>query len=281
MSAGVLLMAYGSPESPLQMRAFLEEVFRPRAVSESTVRDFQARYRLFGGRSPLLEISNRQAEALEKLLHLPVRVGMRHWRPFIRDAVKDLGEPIVGLPLAPQYSRFSVEKYLGALDAATSAHVLPIRSWHRQPKFLEAWAERIREGLQRHRPDAVLFTAHSVPEEAGDPYAQHLRETVEGIRALVPETGSELAYQSASSAPLKWLGPDVDSKLRELKLTGVEKVMAAPVSFVSDHAEVLYDLDHLHRVSAKKLGMTLVRCESLNDHPLLIQALAEVVRGVL
>ena len=281
MSVAVLLIAYGSPDSPEQMREFLEEVFHPRPVPETTVREFQQRYRLFGGRSPLLEMSNLQAKALEKLLHLEVRVGMRHWRPFIRDAVKGLGEPIVGLPLAPQYSRFSVEKYLSTLLAATSARVIPIRSWHRQPEFLAAWADRIQAGLRHHRPDAVLFTAHSVPEEEGDPYPRHLRETIEGIRTLLPEAGGELAYQSASSAPLKWLGPDVDSKLREMKAAGVEKVMAAPVSFISDHAEVLYDLDHLHRGSAQKLGMTLVRCESLNAHPLLIQALAEVVRGAL
>jgi ferrochelatase len=281
MSAGVLLMSYGSPESPEEMRAFLEEIFRPRAVREATVREFQERYRLFGGRSPLLEISQRQAEALARKTGLEVRVGMLHWHPFIRDAVKDLGEPIVGVPLAPQYSRFSAQKYLDALRAATRARVIPIRSWHRQRGFLEAWADRIHTGLRHHRPDAILFTAHSVPEEEGDPYPEQLRETIEGIRALLPEAIGEFAYQSASSAPLKWRGPDVDAKLKEMKAAGVEKVMAAPIGFVSDHAEVLYDLDHLHRASAEKLGMKLVRCESLNDHPLLIEALAEVVRGVL
>src|SRR4030095_4416280 len=143
------------------------------------------------------------------------------------------------------------------------------------------WADRIHSGLRHHRPDAILFTAHSVPEEEGDPYPQQLRETIEGIRVLLPEAAGEFAYQSASSAPLKWRGPDCDSKLLEMKAAGVEKVMAAPIGFVSDHAEVLYDLDHLHRGSAQKLGMTLVRCESLNDHPLLIRALAEVVRGAL
>jgi ferrochelatase len=167
------------------------------------------------------------------------------------------------------------------LRAAASTRVIPIRSWHRQREFLEAWADRIHSGLRHHRPDAILFTAHSVPEEEGDPYPQQLRETIEGIQVLLPEAAGEFAYQSASSAPLKWRGADVDSKLKEMKAAGVEKVMAAPIGFVSDHAEVLYDLDHLHRESAQKLGMTLVRCESLNDHPLLIRALAEVVRGAL
>jgi ferrochelatase len=281
MSAAVLLMAYGSPDSPEQMGEFLQGVFRGRPVSEATVREFQERYRLFGGRSPLAEISQRQARALEALLRMPVRVGMRHWRPTIREAAKDLGDPIVGLALAPQYSRFSVGEYHRALEEAASSRLILVESWHRQPKFLEAWAERIRAGLDRHAPDVLLFTAHSVPEDPSDPYALQLQETVQGILPLIPTVRWEFAYQSASSAPLKWLGPDVDARLQELHGEGHRKVMAAPVSFISDHAEVLYDLDHLHRRFAETLGMVLTRCESLNDHPLLIQALADVVREAL
>ena len=281
MSAAVLLMAYGSPDSPDQMGEFLQDVFRGRPVPEATVREFQDRYRLFGGRSPLLDISRRQAQTLEKLLSIPVRVGMRHWRPTIREAAQDLGDPIVGLSLAPQYSRFSVGEYHHALQQATSARLILVDSWHTQPKFLQAWAERIRAGLQRDAPDVLLFTAHSVPEDPADPYARQLQETVQGILPLLPEVAWEFAYQSASSAPLKWLGPDVDTRLKELSNRGARNVMAAPVSFISDHAEVLYDLDHLHRRSAEALGMRLTRCESLNDHPLLIGALADVVREVL
>jgi len=281
MSAAVLLMAYGSPDSPEQMGEFLRDVFRGRPVPPATVAEFQERYRLFGGRSPLSDISMRQASSLESQLGIPVRVGMRHWHPRIRDAARDLGDPIVGLSLAPQYSRFSVGEYHHALQEATSARLILVSSWHRQPKFLAAWAERIRAGLDRDAPDVLLFTAHSVPEDPADPYALHLQETVQGILPLIPEVRWEFAYQSASSAPLKWLGPDVDTRLKELRDRGIHKVMAAPVSFVSDHAEVLYDLDHLHRRSAQGLGMTLTRCESLNDHPLLIGALADVVREVL
>jgi len=281
VSAAVLLMAYGSPDSPEQMGEFLQDVFRGRPVSEATVAEFQARYRLFGGRSPLAEISQRQARALEGLLGIPVRVGMRHWRPTIRAAAKDLGDPIVGLALAPQYSRYSVGEYHHALKEAASSRLILVECWHRQPKFLEAWAERIRAGLDRHTPDVLLFTAHSVPEDPADPYALHLQETVQGILPLIPAVRWEFAYQSASSAPLPWLGPDVDTRLKELRDQGHRKVMAAPVSFISDHAEVLYDLDHLHRRFAKTQDMALTRCESLNDHPLLIEALADVVREAL
>ena len=281
MGASVLLMAYGGVGSVDQMADFLKNIFRGRPVPEATVREFQERYRLFGGRSPLLEISKRQAEALERLLGIPVRVGMRHWHPFIADVVRGMSGPIVGLSLAPQYSLFSVGEYQRALKAAFAGPIINVDHWHLQPGFLEAWADRIRAGLERHRPDALLFTAHSVPEDPGDPYTRHLEETREGILPLIPAVRSDFAYQSASSAPLRWLGPDVDTKLKELRGRGIRTVMAAPISFLCDHAEVLYDLDHLHRKSAEDLGMTLTRCESLNDHPLLIQALAAVVREAL
>lgn len=281
MSVSVLLMAYGSPDSPEQMGDFLRDVFRGRPVPEKTVIEFQERYRLFGGRSPLLEISRRQAEALAKLLGFPVRVGMRHWHPTIREAVEGMEGTLLGLSLAPQFSRFSVGEYHRALKEATPAPLILIESWHTRPKFLDAWADRILAGLAAHKPDALLFTAHSVPEDPADPYARHVQETVRGILSRIPEMLWSFAYQSASSAPLKWLGPDVDSRLKELHAAGARKVMAAPVSFVSDHAEVLYDLDHLHRGSAEAMGIVLTRCESLNDHPLLLEALAEVVREAL
>ena len=282
MNPAVLLMAYGSPESIDQMGDFLRGVFRGRPVSDATVREFQERYRLFGGRSPLAEISSRQAAALEKALGIPVRVGMRHWRPGIAEAAAGLGDPLVGLALAPQYSRFSVGEYQHALRAAgLPARLILIDSWHMRPAFLEAWADRIRQGLAKDAPDVLLFTAHSVPEDPDDPYATQLQETIQGILPLLPGVPWAFAYQSASSAPLKWLGPDVDTQLEALRSAGARKVMAAPISFISDHAEVLYDLDHLHRRSAERLGMVLSRCASLNDHPRLIQALAETVREAL
>ncbi len=281
MKPAVLLMSYGSPDTLDRMEEYLRHVLRGRPVPDETVQTFQERYRTFGGKSPLLEISRRQAAALQSLLGIPVRVGMRHWHPFIAEAVAGLGDPIVGLALAPQFSRFSVGEYHRALREATSSRIIAIDHWHLQPKFLDAWADRIASGLKRVGPDAVLFTAHSVPEDPEDPYARQLRETIEGILPRIPKVRWDFAYQSASSAPVPWLGPDVEAKLKELRAAGVRSVLAAPIGFVSDHAEVLYDLDHLHRRSALDLGMTLGRAESLNDHPLLIQALADVVRGVL
>lgn len=280
-SNSVLLMAYGSPESVDQMAPYLKNVMKGRPASPAMVREFQERYRSFGGCSPLLQISRRQAEALEKKLGIPVRVGMRYWHPYIADVVGGLQGRIIGLCLAPQHSKASVAGYLKAFRAAASGPVTEIPYWHRQPKFLAAWADRIRAGLEQHRPEVLLFTAHSVPEDAEDPYPGHLQETIDGILPDIPAIPWHFAYQSASSAPLKWLGPDVDQKLGELAAAGVTRVMAAPISFVSDHAEVLFDLDQLHKESAEKMGITLTRCASLNDHPLLIQALADTVCEVL
>jgi ferrochelatase len=257
------------------MGEFLRGIFK-RPVSEEMVRAFQERYKTFGGRSPLLDISKRQAAALEKALGLPVRVGMRNWHPCIADAVKGLGDPIIGISLAPQYSPHSVSKNFEALHAA-APNVIEIRSWHRQPKFLEAWAERIYSGVAEHDPEILVFTAHSIPEKDAEPYPTHLRETIDGItRVNLPW---EFAYQSASPAPgIQWLGPDLDSKLAELK---GKRVLLAPIGFVSDHAEILYDLDVLAKQTAERYGITLSRCRMLNDHPKLIEALAAAVREVL
>src|SRR5262245_36242415 len=174
MISSVLLMAYGSPDSPEQMGEFLRGVFRGREVPEATVAEFQARYRLFGGRSPILDISRRQASHLQRRVGCPVAVGMRHWHPFIREAVAGMKGPILGLPLAPQYSRFSVGEYHQALRAATGESLVLVDRWHQEPGLLDAWADRIRDGIRRDRPDLVLFTAHSVPEDPGDPYARHV-----------------------------------------------------------------------------------------------------------
>jgi ferrochelatase len=268
-------MSYGTPESLDQMGEFLRNIFG-RPAPEEMVRAFQERYRTFGGRSPLLDIARRQAAALEKRLGWPVRVGMRHWRPFIGEAVAGLGDPIVGVSLAAQYSPASVGKNFEALRAAAaSARVIEVREYHLQPAFIEAWVERVRAGKAEHRPDAVLYTAHSVPEEGAEPYPTQLRETIERIGIE-----GEFAYQSAGPGPRRWLGPDVDSKLRELHARGVRRVLAAPVGFVSDHAEILYDLDRLHRKTAEGLGMYWARTPMLNDDPRLIEAIEGRIRSI-
>jgi len=274
----VLLMAHGTPDSLDQMEEYLRIVMTHRPPTPEFVREMRRRYESFGGRSPLTEICTRQAAALQKLLGWPVRVGMRTWHPFIRDQAPRLeGEPLIGLPLAPHFSKVSVGAYQAALRAAApNRRLAPVESWQLEPALIELWARRIRDKL---RPGAtLLFTAHSVPVADGDPYPEQVRETARAVAARLSDVKWDLAWQSRSPAPGRWLEPDVDSKLASL---GAREVLVAPIGFLCDHAEILYDLDVLHRETARRLGIAFERCEMPNDDPLLIDALAAVARKAI
>ncbi len=271
MSDAVVLMAYGSPSRPEDMRPYLEDVRRGRPVSDEAVEELAERYRRIGGRSPLDEVTEAQRAALEQELGLPVFVGMKHWRPRIAEAVDAaLGggaARIVGLVLAPHYSRLSVGDYRERLESAVAgrAELELIESWHDHPGFLDALAERVRG------TDAwVVFTAHSLPARIladGDPYREQLLET---SRLVAERAGLEhwsFAFQSTSSTGEAWLGNP----------SGIRRVLVAPIGFVSDHLEILWDLDIEARERAEELGLELARIESLNDDPAFVRALAELV----
>ena len=281
MSDAVLLMAYGSPSGPEDVRPYLEDVRGGRPVSDEAVEELAERYRRIGGRSPLDDVTEAQRAALERELGVPVFVGMKHWQPRIAEAVESAlaggATRIVGLVLAPHYSRLSIGEYRERLDAAAAgrAEVVLVESWHDQPGFLDVVADRVRG------TDAwVVFTAHSLPErilDEGDPYREQLHET---SRLVAERAGLErwsFAFQSASATGESWLGPDVLDELDRLHEAGVEKVLVAPVGFVSDHLEILWDLDVEARERAGQLGLELDRIESLNDDPAFVHALAELV----
>jgi ferrochelatase len=281
----VVLMAYGSPSSPEEIRPYLEDVRAGRPVSDEAVVELAERYRRIGGRSPLDEVTEAQRAALERVLALPVFVGMKHWRPRIAEAVEAaLGAGacrIVGLVLAPHYSSMSVGEYRARLEQAVTrrAELVLIESWHDEPAFLDVLAGRVRG------TDAwVVFTAHSLPERivvAGDPYQEQLLET---SRLVAERAGLErwsFAFQSASPTGEPWLGPDVLDELERLHREGVRNVLVAPVGFVSDHLEILWDLDVQAREKAQALGLELARTASLNDDPAFVRALAEIVRKAL
>ncbi|HYE97596.1 MAG TPA: ferrochelatase [Planctomycetota bacterium] len=270
MKSGVLLMAHGSPDRPEQMEAFLKHILVRRPPTPEIVAAFQDRYRQIGGRSPLLDITRSQASALQATLERPVYVGMRHWTPTIEEAVakarQDGVERLVGLALAPQYAAVSVGAYEAKL-AATGMPYVMVKSWHLEPGLLEYWREATAGKA------FVLFTAHSIPSDGAEPYPTQLREMVASI-ASGPHA---FAYQSRSVAPVPWLGPEVPEVLPSLK----GRVSVAPVGFVSDHVEILYDLDILHRRQAEAQGLEWDRLPMPNDHPLLVQALASAARKVL
>ncbi|MBA2360727.1 MAG: ferrochelatase [Actinobacteria bacterium] len=278
-------MAYGSPERPEDIRPYLEDIREGKPVSDSAVEELTERYRRIGGRSPLDEVTERQRAALEGELGIPVHLGMKHWAPRIADAAERAlaagATRVLGLVLAPHYSKLSIAGYRERLEAGLGgrAGLEFVESWHDHGPFLDVLADRVR-GTDAH----VVFTAHSLPERIlamGDPYEDQLLET---SRLVAERAGLDrwtFAFQSASATGEPWLGPDILDHLDELYARGTRKVMVAPVGFVSDHLEILWDLDVEAREKAAELGLELDRIESLNDDPAFVQALASLVRDRL
>jgi ferrochelatase len=278
----VVLMAYGSPSELEDIRPYLEDIRSGRPVSDEAVEELTERYRRIGGRSPLDNVTERQRAALERELRLPVFVGMKHWRPRIADAVERAliggGDPIVGLVLAPHYSRLSIDGYRERVEEALNgrADLRFLESWHTHEPYLDVLADRVR-GTEAH----VVFTAHSLPArilDEGDPYRDQLLQT---SRLVAEKAGLEswsFAFQSASPTGDPWLGPDILQELDSLHDRGVENVLVCPIGFVSDHLEILWDIDVEARERAAELGLRLERIDSLNDDPAFIRGLAELVQ---
>ena len=284
MKTAVILMAYGSPDAAEDVPAYFADIRGGRPVSPDAVQELTERYRRIGG-SPLNAITEAQRARLERELGLPVYVGMKHWTPRIPEAaaraIADGAERIVGLVLAPHFSRMSVGGYRARVEQSLdgSVELVFIPSWHDHGPFLDVLAERIR-GTDAH----VLFTAHSLPERAvagGDPYRDQLLETSRLVAERAGVESWSFAFQSASATEEPWLGPDILEELDELHARGVRKVLVAPVGFVSDHLEILWDIDVEARERAAELGVELGRIASLNDDPAFIRALADLVRRAL
>jgi protoporphyrin/coproporphyrin ferrochelatase len=274
-------MAYGSPSRPGEIPAYFADIRGGRPVSPEAVEELTERYRRIGGTSPLNEITERQRAALERELGLPVYVGMKHWTPRIAEAAEQAlaegAERIVGLVLAPHFSRMSVGGYHRQLEEALAgrAELVFIASYHAFEPFIELLAERV-GATDAH----VVFTAHSLPERIladGDPYKEQLLET---SRLVAERAGIEswsFAFQSESPTGEPWLGPDILDELDRLRGEGVQKVLVAPIGFVADHLEIYWDIDVEAREKAAELGLELERTESLNDDPAFIRVLASLV----
>ena len=290
---GVLLLAHGAPDKLEEIPEFLRHVTGGRALPAAIVEEVRRRYSLIGGSSPLLSLTRQQAEALAARLARPVYVGMRNWKPFIAEAVRQVVadgiERMMAIPMAPQNSRTSVGLYRKRLDEAVSEfapnlHVDFVESWHDQRSLIRAFAEQVREGLSRAEAAAggripVIFTAHSVPEETildGDPYDRQVRETMAAVANAAGCGVWRGGYQSQGMTRDRWLGPTVEAQIDELAREGFRHVFLAPIGFLTDHVEILYDIDILFREYARTRGVTLTRAESLNAHPLLIEALAQI-----
>jgi ferrochelatase len=290
----ILLLAHGAPDRLEDIPEFLLNVRGGRKLPEPMVQEIIRRYRLIGGGSPLLRLTSLQAEGLAGLLAHPVYFAMRNWKPFIPDTIRQLSgagiDRVVALCLAPQNSRTSIglyRKYLGDAVAkfAPGVQVDFIESWHDHPGLVEAYRERVAAAIARVETEAggpvpVIFTAHSVPEKTiaeGDPYDQQVRETAWLVAEALGLAGYRLAFQSQGMTAEPWIGPTVESLIDELARAGQHHVLLAPVGFVCDHVEILYDIDVLFRDYGKSKGVTVHRSESLNDSPAFIRALAAIV----
>jgi ferrochelatase len=288
MKTAVVVMAYGSPDRLEDVPAYLDDIRGGRPGRPEVVEELVERYRRVG-LSPLNEITEAQRAGLERELGLPVYAGMKHWEPRIADAAgratRDGAERIVGLVLAPHYSRMSIGGYRERLDAALngSAELEMIESWHDHPPFLDLVAARVR--ASRTNPHThVVFTAHSLPERIladGDPYADQLLETSRLVaeRLGLPPDRWSFAFQSESATGEPWLGPDILPHLEALQDRGVHTVLVAPVGFVADHLEILWDIDVEGSEKALELGVELNRIQSMNDDPRFVAALADLVRS--
>ncbi|MFI5294543.1 MAG: ferrochelatase [Thermodesulfovibrionales bacterium] len=328
---GILLLNLGGPDSLGAVRPFLFNLFsdreiirlgpsfmqKPLAYLISTMRHKKTEgyYRLIGGKSPIFEITNKQARALEKALNeqsvissqldqpstfslqpssFKVFIGMRYWHPSIEATVPEIFHQgikrVIALGLYPHYSIATAGSSFSKMNEVVSrfpVEVFTISSWHDHPLYIESLVEKIQRGMDffhsregvREDNVHVLFSAHSLPKkfiEEGDPYVEQIKGTIDEITKRA-KIEWDLSYQS-KSGPVEWLEPSTDEMIKELAGRGVKNLLVVPISFVSDHIETLYEIDILYKDMAKSLGMRLERAESLNTSPLFISALAEIVK---
>jgi ferrochelatase len=287
-------MAYGTPASPDDVERYYTDIRRGRPPSAEQLQHLQRRYDAIGGTSPLAERTEAQRARLQAALderapgRCTVVLGQKHSSPFIEDAVAELTcrdvRTIVGLVLAPHYSGTSVGEYQRRLAEAAEprgATAVPIESWHLLPEYVDFLAGAVAEARET-LPEAheVLFTAHSLPERVldGDPYPDQLRASATQVARATGLARWSIAWQSAGATPEPWRGPDVLEVIRELGATGrAAGVCVCPQGFVSDHLEVLYDLDVEATQVAEEAGLAFARTRVLNDDPVVIGALADRV----
>lgn len=295
MRTGVVLMTYGSPCDLDDVAAYLTRVRGGREPSEEVLAEFRRRYARIG-MSPLIGITQRQALALQAELgqDFVVRAGMRFSEPSVAEAVAGLvsdgAERVVGVILSPQYSPILMSGYVTSLQAASPVLARCVEAWHLNPAFIDVLASRIRGALSRYTDETrdrvpVLLTAHSLPKRVVDrepEYVEQLQETAHAVAdaADLEPRRWRFVYQSAGHTPEEWLKPDLLDVLPELAREGHKHVLVAPVQFLADHLETLYDIDVAGREQAESAGIAdFVRVDAPNAEPDFIAALASVVRG--
>ncbi len=295
---GLLVMAYGTPQSLDEVLPYYTDIRHGHAPTNEQLSELIERYKAIGGVSPLTDITNAQAKGLENILNedggrkVKVYLGFKHIYPFIKDAVTQMHQDgiqeAVTLVLAPHYSVMSIGTYQKTAEETAmnlgGPRLYQIDSWHLHRDFLGVLALRVQEALAKfdNADDVmVVFSAHSLPArilDMGDPYEKQLHESGEEVARLLNLKHYTFAWQSAGRTKEPWLTPDILDKLVELKDAGYNKIASCSQGFVSDHLEVLYDIDIEAMKKAEELGIKLVRTRQMNADPKFLQALAKIVR---
>src|SRR5687768_16035315 len=286
----VLLMALGGPDSLERVEPYLLDVRGGRPTPAEFIEEIRARYKMTGGKSPVLGIMREVATRLEQKLHAAgaeqfrLYIGMRHWHPYIKDAyvklMEERPERLICICMAPQYSALSIGAYVQKVEESRAAvggafPVSYVESWYRHPGLIHAIAENITRALEKFPTEVrstvpIIFTAHSLPErilQMNDPYPQQVQGTMQAVCEELRPVTVRVAYQSQGRSGEKWLGPTVESTIEDLHREGHRHVLIAPIGFLSDHLEVLYDVDIEFRRMAESKGMQLERIAMLNADP--------------
>ncbi|MFP3189811.1 MAG: ferrochelatase [Thermoproteota archaeon] len=292
----VLLMAYGAPRNLNEVEEYFTHIRGGRKPTKEEVDELISRYKAIG-KSPLIEITEAQAKKLQAKIkslgsETVVFYAMKHSEPFIEKVVDTIVEKgfkeLLCIVLAPHYSIESVETYFNFVrrkisEKGSQIQVKFVKSWHNNECFIEAWVSRIREAEKKIGKDYwLLFSAHSLPErilKMNDPYVDQLLETCRLIANKIGKKEWSFTFQSAGMTREKWLGPDIIQHLEELYEKNIRKVLVAPIGFVTDNLEILYDLDIECKNWAKNKGIVLERCEMLNDSDLLVNCLVDIVKS--
>ena len=298
----VLLMAMGGPDCLENVEAYLMDVRGGRATSPELVEEIRQRYRVTGGKSPVLGITQEVARSLEQRLNASAGqqyrcyVGLRHWHPFIRETyarlLEDFPERIIGLCMAPQYSSLSIGAYIKKVEEArrelaSETPISFVTSWHRHPLLIASIVGNIHQTLQKFPLDVrsrvpILFTAHSLPERVvamKDPYPEEVQGTVQSVCEQLGSQPIRFAYQSQGRSGEKWLGPSVEETLAELAQQGHRHVLVAPIGFICDHVETLYDIDIELKQLAQTKGVQLERIPMLNASTALVDLITSIVEA--
>ena len=297
---GIMVMAYGTPETLDDVEPYYTHIRGGRKPSPEQLADLVMRYEKVGGQTPLYELTKGVADQLGARLErefpgrYKVYLAMKHWHPFIKDVVAQIADDglreVIGVVLAPHYSRYSLEGYRTYAQKALEQLGNPftfhfVEHWHDHALFRELIADRIRAELAQFPPEAegqvtVLFSAHSLPQKIlaqGDPYVDQLRASAAAIAHMVGLAGHRFCFQSAAPTPEPWLGPDIVDYLQELHDEGVRYVLSVPFGFVANHLEVLWDIDTEAQDKAAELGITLRRIRMPNADTEFVDVIRAVV----